>query len=113
MPFTLKKAIDVTDYAWPISRLGEALAALAEASGLSPQLTKIPNAPRNLESANAETLNRWVETVADQMGIEAEPLEILYRDVKQIVHAAGPALLPFPDPTQAEPHFLALLKERR
>jgi ATP-binding cassette subfamily B protein len=99
------------NYAWPLSRLGEALAALAEASGLPLPLAEIPNLPQSLVHSEFEPINRWVEAATDQLGIEAEPLEILYRDVDPIVQSAGPALLPLPTPT--EPHLLALLRGRR
>src|SRR5439155_1093076 len=102
---------DLVNYAWPLSRLGEALAALAEVSGRPLPLTEIPNLPASLIHSNFETINRWVEAATDQLGIEAEPLEIQYGQVEQIVQHAGPALLPLPN--QTEPHVLALLRGRR
>lgn len=107
----IEQAADLIRYAWPLSRLGEALAALAEASSLSLPTAEIPNPPRRLFDSEFEAINRWVETAADQLGIEAEPLEILYRAVEQSVQSAGPALLPLPN--QTEPSFLALLRRRR
>lgn len=103
----------LASYAWPLSRLGEAVAALAEASGLAPQLATIPELPPSQALTGFEAINRWVEVAADQLGIEAEPLEILYGQVEQVVRDAGPALLPLPIQAQAEPHFLALLRGRR
>src|SRR5689334_6598965 len=105
----VEQANNLLNYAWPLSRLGEALAALAEADGLAPQLATLPTLPKSQALTDFEAINRWVEVAADQLGIEAEPLEILYGQVEQVVREAGPALLPLPNQAQAEPHVLALL----
>ncbi len=78
---------------WPVSRLGEALDALARASGLAPQpLDKMPGPPASL-SSDPQALDGWIMTAADMIGIEAEPMPATYPEIDLLVRQAGPALL--------------------
>ncbi len=97
--------------AWPVSRLGEALEALARTGGLAPRSVEVPAPPGSLMWNSSEALGRWIEATAGGLGLEAEPVEVPYAEVERLVRSAGPALLRLPDGD--EPHFLALLGGRR
>ncbi|MCI0407630.1 MAG: ABC transporter ATP-binding protein, partial [Acidobacteria bacterium] len=92
---------------WPVSRLGEAIEALARKSGLTPRSVEIPTPPAGLTQGGSEALGQWIEAVANGLGFEAEPVEIPYAEVERLVQAAGPALLRLPG--SGEARFLALL----
>jgi ATP-binding cassette subfamily B protein len=96
---------------WPASRLGEALAALGQHSGLGPGRgeTAVPS-PRVVAEAG-ERLGRWIEAAAGWLGFEAEPVAASYADVERLVCRAGPALLRLPG--ESEPYFLVLLSGDR
>jgi ATP-binding cassette, subfamily B, bacterial len=96
---------------WPVSKLGEALEALAHTCGLAPTALETPAPPHGLMRGADEALTRWIEAAAGCLGLEAEPVDAPYAEVEQLVRRAGPALLRWPAP--GEPRFLALLGGRR
>jgi ATP-binding cassette, subfamily B, bacterial len=96
---------------WPITRLGEALEALARTGGLVPRSAEVPVSPGSLAWDSSEALGRWIEATAGVLGLEAERVEVPYAEVEQLVRSAGPALLRLPGGD--EPRFLALLGGRR
>jgi ATP-binding cassette, subfamily B, bacterial len=102
---------DLDQLSWPVSRLGEALEALAHTSGLAPRAVEIPPPPHSLARDGTEGLGRWIEATAGSLGLEAEPVDVPYAEVERLVQCAGPALLRLPG--AGEPHFLALLSGRR
>lgn len=102
---------DLERHAWPISRLGEALEALARAVGLSPRSVEIPTPPQGLVREGHDTLGRWIQAAAGCLGLEAEPVEVSYAEVERLVRGVGPALLRLPG--EGTPRFLALLGGRR
>jgi ATP-binding cassette subfamily B protein len=95
---------------WPRSRLGEALEALAVASGLSFWRDKPLVLPKPPEPAG-KTLACWLEATARSLGLEAEPFTCPYAEVERSLLRAGPALVRLPG--EAEPRYLALLGCRR
>ncbi len=93
--------------AWPGARLGEAIAALARASGLAPRLRAVPAAPPE-QVWHGEALGRWIAASAAWLGLEAEPVMVSYAEAHQLIRGAGPALLRLP--RDGTPLFLLLLK---
>jgi len=91
--------------AWPADRLGEALRILARKSGLGPGELD-PGEPSDTGDPGA-----WIVTAAATMGLEAETVEVPYRDVESLVRQAAPALLRLPG--EGESCFLALLRGGR
>jgi ATP-binding cassette, subfamily B, bacterial len=71
---------------WPRDRVGEALAALAELSGLEPR------AERAEVPADDQDVDTWLVDAAHWIGIDAEPTAALYPDVPALVRGCGPAL---------------------
>jgi ATP-binding cassette, subfamily B, bacterial len=102
---------DLDKLAWPVSRLGEVLEALARTGGLAPRSVDLLPPPPGLAQDGGEALRRWIEATTGALGLEAEPVEAPYTEMEQFVRSAGPALLRVPG--VGEPHFLALLGGRR
>jgi hypothetical protein len=102
---------DLDKLAWPVSRLGEVLVALAHTGGLVPRSVALPPLPPSLAQDGGEALRCWIEATTDALGLEAAPVEVSYTEVERFVRSAGPALLRIPG--VGEPHFLALLGGRR
>ncbi len=96
---------------WPVSKLGEALEALARKSGLSPRSVETLPPPPGLAQDCGELLGQWIESTAGYLGLEAEPVEVPFAEVEWLVRGAGPAFLYLPD--EGEPRFLVLLRSRR
>ena len=96
---------------WPTSRLGEAIDALARKTGLASKPVEIPTSANGFEQTDAEALDRWIEAAAGYLDLEAEPLEMRYAEIEQIVRNTGPALLRLPG--KDAPRFLALLNGQR
>ena len=78
--------------AWPASRIGEALEALARRSDLRPKEIELPVPPTNIAD-DPRRLGLWIESAASALGLEAEPIEIRYAEVERKLAAAAPALL--------------------
>ena len=102
---------NLTAFSWPVSKLGEALEALAHTCGLTPTAIETPAPPHGLMQGPDEALTQWIEAAAGCLGLEAESVDTPYAEVEQLVRRAGPALLRWPGP--GEPRFLALLGSRR
>ena len=98
-----------TDTTWPASRLGEALDALARRSGLSSKVAETRNPGASIVSEPA-VLNRWVETAAATLGLEAEPADVRYSELEDYLRTAGPAVVRLSP--SGEPQFLAVLEAR-
>ena len=96
-------------HSWPLSRLGEALEALAYKSGLR-SIEALPPPP-DLVWGGGELLGQWIESTAEYLGLEAEPVEVPFADVERLVCGASPALMRLPD--EGEPQFLILLRGGR
>ncbi len=115
---TAQASSELYKLTWPLSDLGEAIPALAKASGLvTHPLGKKLAWPGGLP-ADEQTLDQWIDWGASQLGLEAEPMAATYAEIDQFLHSAGPALLQWPRvmpietlPTQ-EPRFLLLVRSR-
>ena len=95
--------------AWPASRLGEALGALARHGGLASD-TEAPEVVGGPGSAGGQSMDAWVAAAADICGFEAEPVESPFSEVDSLIRGGAPALLRL---TGEQPRFLALLRTRR
>ncbi len=95
---------------WPISRLGEAMEALAHKSGFPLQPVETPTPPDGL-AFDDDALGQWLEASAGLLGLEVEQVESPYAEVERFIRDAGPAILRIPG--EVEPRFLALLSGRR
>lgn len=98
--------------AWSGRHLGEALPALARASGLSLRtVVPIPSPPLEVLGDSAEAWNTWMEDASDWLGLEAEAVGAIYPEVARMLAGAGPALVRIAE--EGPPRFLLLLKARR
>lgn len=87
-------AKDVLDsLCWPVSRLGEALRALARRGGLGVRGGPIPVPPAKLIQPDNVALERWLEGTADWLGVEAELLETPYAGIPVLLRACGPCVI--------------------
>ncbi len=87
--------------AWPASRLGDALAALARKSGVAVGPTEIVNP---LESVAP---GEWIERAAARIGCEAEPVSTTFAGLERELAIAGAMLLRLPDAS-----YVAILRGR-
>jgi ATP-binding cassette subfamily B protein len=95
--------VDWTEAAWPEARLGEAIEALGRR--LRPELHGFAGTPP--AESLGEHLGAWIEAAADRIGLEAEPVEVEYAALVDLLAHAGPAVIRLPgDPA---PRFLVLL----
>ena len=90
--------LSINTLSWPMSQLGEALQALASASGLAAGKRETINLPGAILAADAadprgSALREWVEAAADFLGFEAEAIEAPYGELETLARGAGPALL--------------------
>ncbi len=114
MPYELP---DLNTLAWDSVRLGEAIESLARKARLLPHPVPstiaqgAPAPPDDLETTDSAALAQWVDLVAAQLGIEAEPVASTYADAERLVRGVAPAILYLPqDLATPSPRFLALLK---
>jgi ATP-binding cassette subfamily B protein len=101
---------NLTAFSWPVSKLGEALEALAHTCGLTSIAIETSAPPHGLIQGADEALTQWIEAAAGCLGLEAELVDVPYAEVERLLRRAGPALLCWPKP--GEPRFLALLGGR-
>ena len=102
------KVDQLVSLAWPASRLGEALEALARHSGLA-EGADAPELPGGPASTDDQQLDAWVGAAAAMSGFEAEPVEAPFSEIDQLIRGGAPALLRLTGTRQ----FLALLRTRR
>ena len=95
---------------WPLSRLGEAIIALARMSRLLQRTIELPTPPQSLIEEDEEILGRWIEGAASAIGMEAESVEVSYGDLEGFLRQGGPALLRLQ--YEGEPRFLALIRAK-
>ncbi|MBI4788817.1 MAG: ABC transporter ATP-binding protein [Chloroflexi bacterium] len=108
---------DLDALAWDAARLGEAIELLARKARLLPHpapatvARDFPAPSADLATNDPAALAQWVNLIASQLGIEAEPVESTYADADRFVRRVAPAILYLPqDSATACPRFLALLK---
>ncbi len=95
--------------AWPGRHLGEALPALARASGLEHrQGSRVPPPPVELLGDSADGWSTWIEDGADWIGLEAESVGAIYPEVAGMLARAGPALVRIAE--DGPPRFVLLLR---
>src|SRR5216684_4807589 len=104
-------SIDLLPLSWPVSRLAEAIETLARRSGFVVKSIASLAPPTSLALNGGDPLGRWIEAAASCLELEAEPLEISYGEVEQLVCTTAPALLQLPG--RSEPRFLLLLDEQK
>jgi ATP-binding cassette subfamily B protein len=90
---------------WPASRAGDCLSALARKAQLTPACVEVRNPSGLVSSAGVQ---RWIEHTAKHLGLEAEPIEIAFRDLEQELSASYPALLRL-----ADSFYLAVCRANR
>lgn len=95
---------------WPLSRLGEAIIALAKMSHLLLRTIEPPTPPQTLIEEDEERLGQWIEGAASAIGMEAESIEVSYGDLEGFLRQGGPALLRLQH--EGEPRFLALIRAK-
>lgn len=103
-------------YAWPASRLGEAIEVLAERSGLT---TRRASRRRPPPRATPAELYEWVVSTCEWLGIEALPAYVSLSELDAFVRASAPSVLRVSPPPQTdgdaeeEPRYVVLLRCRR
>jgi len=78
---------------WPVSRLGDALRALAKHGGLSRGPGEAPNPPEIAWDDGSGRLGRWIVSASAGLNLEAELTGIASSDFERSLRAAGPALI--------------------
>lgn len=89
----LQPEVTIEAMAWPQARLGEAIASLAKQAGLGTAQDRVPAPPEQLDTQAMDLRDEWVFAVAEQIGVEAEAVEIAYHEAAQLVCRAAPAIL--------------------
>ena len=95
-------AADLDACAWPIERLGAALAAMASDGGAEGAAAgESPRPPAGIDGSGPDasrTLGRWIEAAAVWLGMEAEPASIPYPALARQLPECAPALVRIPGP---------------
>src|SRR5262245_40524958 len=78
----------LTALAWPASRLGELIEAMARRSGLRLQARQALGPPEEFGTEGGDALGAWIEAAAAWVGLEAEPVETPYAEVERFIHRA-------------------------
>jgi ATP-binding cassette subfamily B protein len=116
-PSTPEDAARLDRLAWPAAQAGDALAALAKASGRAWRSSR-PDSGRSTRDSwppnpagRRSSLAAWVEAQAPVLGLEAEPVASTYGQVERCLRACGPALLVLPAAAAGEdPRLLAVVR---
>src|SRR5579871_3211329 len=80
----------MNDLLWPLSRAGEALAALASSTLLrgDAALAQVPAGP-----GDAALLGEWLDSAARRMGLEMQPVQTTYAELDRQLQALAPAIV--------------------
>jgi len=111
LPFPHRKQEIPDSLLWPVTDLGQALEYLAHKSGLSVAYISHHQSTSKLNLLDEETIDRWISSLAYQLGLESEPIQSTYSNADHYLTAVGPALLQLTSDIKEDiPHFIALLK---
>jgi ATP-binding cassette subfamily B protein len=96
---------------WSLSTLEEGIEELALKTGLldkrlDARAHSAALASEESMSEDSDTLGRWIETTAEWMGLEAEPLAIAYAEIEHVLRLAGPFIIRLP--VEGSANFLAI-----
>ena len=80
----------LTQCQWPVSRLGEALEAIASRHGLATVSDSVPPAPACIDEAE---LGNAIEAFGEWLGVEVQAATLPYAALVESLQSAGPALL--------------------
>lgn len=107
--------MSLDDWAWPVSRLGDAIAEMGQRAGLVSTAAS-PGSPPPICHTNSDALAAWLEQAAASARLESGPVETPYPQIVTLLRHSAPALLRLPPaetPWQtAGGSFLALLGSR-
>jgi ATP-binding cassette, subfamily B, bacterial len=99
---------------WPLKRLEEGMEALATRSGLAMTSTAADSVARTHQATTHNVpVKKWVETGARYLGLEAEPIDVTYVDLKAYLQTAKTLVVSVPGPHDAEARFLIVLRVKR
>jgi ATP-binding cassette subfamily B protein len=101
----------IYEMAWSASQLGQALQVTAQRARLIGATNETPHAPRELQDADTDALNRWMLLAADTLGIEAEPVTATPDGFFEFARDAAPALVRLePQAAHEGARYLALVR---
>ncbi|MBX3010160.1 MAG: ABC transporter ATP-binding protein [Caldilineaceae bacterium] len=116
----------VRSLAWPVSHLDEALYQLALKSGILSSKEALRLTPSAAEALHGDSLDRWLDAAAAQMGAEIETVGAAYPEVEHLLRYAPPVLVPLCPAIPAEvagltteqpqveaTHYLAIIQGNR
>ncbi len=106
-------SVDWAPLSWPLARLGEGIEALAREAGLHPRLPGGATVPPSSEGIDEGQLGEWIVSVADWLGIEAEPVDCPYPELEGFLFASGPCLIRRPEPVGRASYLLLLRSSGR
>jgi ATP-binding cassette, subfamily B, bacterial len=105
-----RKAQDLSEIAWSATRLGEMVENLARRSGLISHPARLAQPPEALLQASSQVISQWIDNAAASIGLESEPVNVLYAEVDQFLLFSWPAIIRLPGAIdQGEPRFIGLL----
>jgi ATP-binding cassette subfamily B protein len=87
---------DLNALAWDAARLGEAIELLARKARLLPHPAQLPAPDETFAPTDSAALALWINHLASQLGIEAEPIESTYAEADQFVRRSAPAIVYLP-----------------
>ncbi len=93
-------------HGWPIERLDDAVAALANHHGFPQQLNPPQAGRTDAVQVDNDNLDQCLQYAADARGLKAQRLSVAYGEIEDMLCFAGPALFVFPHEGKA--HLLAL-----
>lgn len=105
-----KQDSSIETMAWPVSRLGELVENLARRGKLISRPARLSQPSSKLAQADDETIGRWIDVAAGHLGLEAEPVDLLYVEVERFLESAAPAILRLPgELTQDQARLIAMV----
>ena len=96
------KQASLARYIWPANHLGELVEYLARRARLTPQSTRLPQPPESLLTADGPAIGQWIDNAAGSIGLEAEPVSVLFGELEQFLRSGGPAILRLKGQTEAD-----------
>jgi len=96
------KQASLARYIWPANHLGELVEYLARRARLTPQSTRLPQPPESLLASDGPVIGQWIDNAAGSIGLEAEPVSVLFGELEQFLRSGGPAILRLKGQTEAD-----------
>jgi ATP-binding cassette subfamily B protein len=93
--------MDLNNFTWPSSRLGEAIEALTISSRNKSKSEEVLIVPKEVIKSGYEEINRWVNWAAEHLGVDFESIDTTLQNFEDVLSKINSSILYFEDESKS------------